>query len=84
MTGVRQEYIYITIEFLNTHKGYSLKEMCVALNLNRSSYYKWEKRNPSKSELLNVQITEYVRTFTKKATEFSDTDRCVLTLTEKR
>ena len=33
------------------------------MNLNRSSYYKWKKRKPSKSELLNVQITEYVKDF---------------------
>jgi transposase InsO family protein len=37
--------------------------MCIALNLNRSSYYKWKKRKPSKSELLNRQITEYVKDF---------------------
>ena len=43
--------------------GYSIKEMCVALNLNRSSYYKWKKRNPSKSELFNRQITEYVKDY---------------------
>ena len=49
------------MEFLNTHKGYSIKEMCVALNLNRSSYYKWKSRKQSKSELLNIQITEYVK-----------------------
>ena len=60
---MRQEHIYIAIEFLNTHMGYSIKEMCIALKLNRSSYYKWKKRNPSKSELLNVQITEYVKEY---------------------
>lgn len=60
---MRQEYIYITIEFLNTHKGYSIKEMCVALNLTRSSYYKWKSRKQSKSELLNRQITEYVKDY---------------------
>ena len=60
---MRQEYIYIVIEFLNTHMGYSIKEICIALNLNRSSYYKWKSRKASKSELLNVQITEYVKEF---------------------
>ena len=63
MTGVRQEHIYIAIEFLNTHKGYSIKEMCIALRLNRSSYYKWKKRKQSKRELLNLQITEYVKDY---------------------
>lgn len=28
----------IIIEFLNVHKGYSIKEICLALKLNRSSY----------------------------------------------
>ena len=37
--------------------------MCVALGLNRPSYYKRKKRKQSKSELLNVQITEYVKEF---------------------
>ena len=35
--------------------------MCVALNLNKSSYYKWKSRQQSKSELLNIQITEYIK-----------------------
>ncbi len=60
---MRQEHIYIAIEYLNTHMGYSIKEMCIALKLNRSSYYKWKKRKQSKSELLNIQITEYVKGF---------------------
>ena len=33
------------------------------MNLNRSSYYKWKSRKASKSELLNKQITEYVKDF---------------------
>ena len=33
------------------------------MNLNRSSYYKWKKRKQSKSELLNLQITEYIKDF---------------------
>ena len=60
---MRQEHIYIAIEFLNVHKGYSIKELCDALNLNRSSYYKWKKRKQSQSELLNIQVTEYVKDF---------------------
>ena len=58
---MRQEHVYIAIEFLNTHMSYSIKEICLALKLNRSSYYKWKKRVQSKSELLNIQITEYVK-----------------------
>ena len=58
---MRQEHVYIAIEFLNTHMGYPIKEICLALKLNRSSYYKWKKRVQSKSELLNIQITEYIK-----------------------
>lgn len=63
MTGVRQEHIYIAIEFLNVHRGYSIKEICSALKLNRSSYYKWKNRKQSKSELLNLQIREYIKEY---------------------
>ena len=47
--------------------GYSIKELCIALKLNRSSYYKWKKRNPSPSELLNLRITEYVKDLYEKS-----------------
>ena len=60
---MRQEHIYIAIEFLNIHRCYSVKEICIALKLNRSSYYKWKKRKQSKRELLNLQITEYVKEY---------------------
>ena len=53
--------MYIAIEFLNAHYKYSIKEICNALKLNRSSYYKWKKRKQSKNELLNVQVMEYVK-----------------------
>ena len=39
------------------------REICIALKLNRSSYYKWKKRKQSKRELLNLQITEYVKEY---------------------
>lgn len=48
---------------LNTQHGYSIQKLCRALNLNRSSYYKWKKRKQSSSELLNLQITEYVKEY---------------------
>ena len=48
---------------LNTQHGYSIQKLCRALNRNRSSYYKWKKRKQSDSELLNLQITEYVKEY---------------------
>ncbi|MBQ8836270.1 MAG: IS3 family transposase, partial [Clostridia bacterium] len=58
-----QEHIYIAIEYLNIHYGYSVKEICTALKLNRSSYYKWKKRKQSHKELLNIQIAKYVKDY---------------------
>lgn len=43
--------------------GYSIKEICNAVKLNRSSYYKWKNRKQSKSELLNLQIREYIKEY---------------------
>ena len=63
MTGVRQEHIYIAIESLHIHNGYSIKEICIALKINRSSYYKWKSRKQSNSELLNTQIKEYIKEY---------------------
>lgn len=60
---MRQEHVYIAIEYLNKHNGYSIKEICDALKLNRSSYYKWKSRKKSKNEQLNEQITEYVKEY---------------------
>ena len=31
------------------------------MHLNRSSYYKWLKRKPSKSELENAQVVEWIK-----------------------
>lgn len=60
---MRQEHVYIVIEYLHKHNGYSIKEICDAIKLNRSSYYKWKNRKKSKNEQLNEQITEYVKEY---------------------
>ncbi len=61
LTGVHQEHIYIAIGYLHTHYGYSVLEICNAMKLNRSSYYKWKNRKPSKNEELNRQIAELAK-----------------------
>ena len=74
----KNQFVVIAITYLVSNDasvikiedmGYSIKEICISLKLNRSSYYKWKKRRPSKSELLNVQITEYVKNFYEKSNE---------------
>lgn len=41
---------------LNDGAEYTVAELCRALSLNPSSYYKWKKREKSASEILNGEI----------------------------
>lgn len=41
---------------LNDGAEYTVAELCRALSLNPSSYYKWKKREKSASEILNEKI----------------------------
>lgn len=41
---------------LNDEAEYTIAELCHALSLNPSSYYKWKKREKSASEILNGEI----------------------------
>ena len=40
--------------------GYPIEWLCDLLNINRSSYYKWLKRKPSKRQLENEQLAEKI------------------------
>ncbi len=45
---------------MHKENGYSIKVICEAVHINRSSYYKWKKRKPSKSEVLNTLISALI------------------------
>lgn len=45
LSRVRQENKYLAIQSLHQEKGYPLQKLCEILQLNRSSYYKWLKRD---------------------------------------
>lgn len=66
VSGVRQEDYYKAIEYLNKTKGYPIQKMCSKLHINRSSYYKWKNRKPSKSQLINEQLIEWIKELYEK------------------
>ncbi len=61
VSGVRQENEYIAIQYLNRTEKYSIEKLCAKLHINRSSYYKWLKRQPSSRQIENEQIIEWIK-----------------------
>lgn len=61
VSGVRQEDEYIAIQYLNRTEKYSIEKLCAKLHINRSSYYKWLKRQPSSRQIENEQIIEWIK-----------------------
>lgn len=55
LSGVRQEHLYRCIQEMHGN-GYAIAEMCDILDLNRSSYYKWLRRNKSSREVENEAL----------------------------
>src|SRR5699024_12519599 len=64
ISGVRQEAEYLTIEELK-HK-YPITHLCEILEVSRSGYYKWLKREPSKSELKRVKRMKWIKEIHEK------------------
>ena len=61
VSGVRQEEAYIAIRYLHETECYAIRKLCGALHLNRSSYYKWKRREPSRRQLENEQLILWIR-----------------------
>lgn len=61
MGEVRQEPSYLAIQYLHEIKKYPVSKLCAALHIPRCSYYKWTKREKNSNELLNEQITEWIK-----------------------
>lgn len=51
----------MAIKYLNETEQYPIEKLCKIIHLNRSSYYKWLKREPSASQLENEQIVEWIK-----------------------
>lgn len=56
--------------FVKTHQGmYPIAMMCCTLNVSRSGYYKWCKREPSQREKENHELVEQIRTIHSESRE---------------
>lgn len=53
--------MYLAVRYLNDTDRYSVKRLCRLIHLNRSAYYKWLKRTPSRSQQLNEQIVKWIK-----------------------
>ena len=61
VSGVRQEAEYRAIQYLNKTEKYPVEKLCKKLHICHSAYYKWLKREPSRSERTNEQLTAWIR-----------------------
>ena len=55
---VRLENKYLSVKHLNEEKSYPISTLCDALDLNRSSYYKWLLRDSSAQEAKDKELIE--------------------------
>ena len=49
---------YLTVKHLHTEKSYPISELCAILELNRSSYYKWLRRDASAQEAKDKELVD--------------------------
>ena len=61
LSGIYHENEYLAIQYLNQVENYPIEKLCKFLKINRSAYYKWKKRTPSKNQLLNEQVVEWIK-----------------------
>lgn len=51
----------MAIQYLNKTEKYPIDKLCAKLHICRSAYYKWLKREPSKSQQINEQLVEWIK-----------------------
>jgi transposase InsO family protein len=57
---VRLESKYLAVKALSEKKGYPIFTLCDILELNRSSYYKWLRRNQSEQEAKDKELLDRI------------------------
>ena len=57
---MRLEVKYLAIKELQAENGYPVSTLCAILDLNRSSYYKWLRRDASAQEAKDAQLIERI------------------------
>lgn len=58
MSLVRLENKYLAVKSLNKEKGHPVTSLCDALKLNRSSYYKWLRRDTSAQNAKDKELID--------------------------
>lgn len=58
LSRVRLENKYLAVKSLSKEKGYPISALCDALALNRSSYYKWLRRDSSGQEAKDKELVD--------------------------
>ena len=48
---------------MNKTEKYPIEKLCLKLHISRSGYYKWMKRTPSQSQLVNEQLVEWIKEY---------------------
>ena len=66
MSGIRLEDKYMAIKELHEEKQFTIYELCNSMKLQRSSYYTWLKRKPSKRQLENEDLAEKIKAMDKE------------------
>ena len=56
----RHEAKYIAIKHFHKEKCWSIKWMCMKLNISRAAYYKWLHREIPEQELENQKLAELI------------------------
>jgi len=59
---VRLENKYLAVKSLHEEKRYPISVLCDILSLNRSSYYKWLRRDPSEQEAIDAELINHICT----------------------
>lgn len=57
---MRLENKYLAVKSLNEDKSYPISVLCDILSLNRSSYYKWLRRDLSEQEAKDTELIEHI------------------------
>ena len=52
---------YEQIDTMREEPGYSVEELCAALEVSRSGYYSWKEREPSRRDQENQRVVEELR-----------------------
>jgi hypothetical protein len=60
LSRVQLESKYLAVQELHDEKGYPVTTLCEIIDLNRSSYYKWLRRDQSQQDAEDTKIIDFL------------------------